>query len=413
MKRIIIILALIVALPQQVLAISQKDSRSSRRSAPFYDEDDSPLVCYGGGTVPSTLPASVPEPYRSIFTRAANDTPNANLPLIAAIFYAGEHAMNWPEPPPPYGSGPRWKTSPAGANGPFQFLISTWNGVPSKGAPGWGRDGNGDGIKDVQDLTDASYAAATYLVELGGTATAPDGPVGQPSIMNAIKVYNGGPGPIEPGENQRYVDRTFPAYKAFASGSAPLTETPTSEPSSPAGGTCGGLGISEDGFVFPLKTTKKVIEGGTDGSPLTAADNWCRESQSNCHHDYNAADIFAPTGTTVVAARGGTVLSVGSDPVNVRIKGEDGLWYYYTHSLAGSAKVRTGDTVTAGQELTLVGTDADAQGTPAHVHLDVSGIDNGFTRNGECARNGTCPKVSYLINPQPALIKAYAGLPEQ
>ena len=48
--------------------------------------------------------------------------------------------------------------SSTGARGPMQFMPGTWKK--------WGRDGNGDGIKNPEILTDSAYAAAAYLCHL-------------------------------------------------------------------------------------------------------------------------------------------------------------------------------------------------------------------------------------------------------
>jgi Transglycosylase SLT domain len=50
-------------------------------------------------------------------------------------------------------------TNSAGAAGPMQFLAATWNT--------YGVDGNGDGVKDVYEETDAVFGAANYLAASG------------------------------------------------------------------------------------------------------------------------------------------------------------------------------------------------------------------------------------------------------
>jgi hypothetical protein len=166
----------------------------------------------------------------------------------------------------------------------------------------------------------------------------------------------------------------------------------------------GGLGINDDGFVFPLQTDKQTI---INNSP-----RWCYQSQSNCHHNYNAADIFAPTGTPVVAARGGTVVravdndnaAVGS---RVTIKGDDGNLYYYAHLGDGTVRVSAGQTVTAGTVLGAVGTDADAVGTPKHLHFDI--LPPQYDSRPSCS-GASCRSYPF-INPQPALVSSFEGLP--
>jgi membrane-bound lytic murein transglycosylase B len=50
--------------------------------------------------------------------------------------------------------------SPAGAEGPMQFLPATW--------AAYGEDGNGDGVADVMNPVDAMYGAARLLCANGG-----------------------------------------------------------------------------------------------------------------------------------------------------------------------------------------------------------------------------------------------------
>lgn len=161
----------------------------------------------------------------------------------------------------------------------------------------------------------------------------------------------------------------------------------------------GGTGVSADGFVFPLRTNKKTIQDG----------GWCFDNQSNCHHDYNAADIFAPTGTEVVAARGGTVVTVKSGPTRVVIKADDGNTYYYTHMGVGTAVVAKGQVIAAGATIGRVGVNADAAGTTQHLHIDALPGDKYSSRPG-CA--GASCKSYPFINLQPALTESFKGLPD-
>ena len=57
-----------------------------------------------------------------------------------------------PTPPSPYGDGAPWPTSPppAGAQGPFQFIPSTW------AVEGVNANGSG-GAPDAEDLADAAF----------------------------------------------------------------------------------------------------------------------------------------------------------------------------------------------------------------------------------------------------------------
>ena len=87
-------------------------------------------------------------------------------------------------------------------------------------------------------------------------------------------------------------------------------------------------------------------------------------------------DIFAPRGTPVVAAVGGTVHagSFGDDGhaggLRVWVEGDDGRAYYYAH--LDSIGVQPGQRVSAGTQLGTVGTSGNAEGTPPHLHFSVN-----------------------------------------
>jgi hypothetical protein len=66
--------------------------------------------------------------------------------------------------------------SSVGAQGPMQFMPSTW--------ATYGVDGNGDGVKNMWDIGDAAFGAAKYLVALG----VKNGPTG---VFGALGKYNG------------------------------------------------------------------------------------------------------------------------------------------------------------------------------------------------------------------------------
>lgn len=182
---------------------------------------------------------------------------------------------------------------------------------------------------------------------------------------------------------------------------------PTSGGGSSGTSSDGGTGISPDGFVFPQKTTKAKVKGHNPP--------WCFSSQANCHHDYNAADIFADTGTPVLAAKGGKVVFGRNQPTGgtgsiIVVKGDDNNIYSYIHLKSGSVKFTGGETVKAGDQLAEVGTNEDAQNTPSHLHFDVQ-PPPATTREG-CTNQACAQPPFNFINPQPALVAAFNALPE-
>ena len=131
------------------------------------------------------------------------------------------------------------------------------------------------------------------------------------------------------------------------------------------------------------------------------------------HHDYPAAYIFAPCGTTVVAPIAGTISEMSTkdvwDPkvndgatrggLSVTIVGEDGVRYYGSHLSAIDPAIVVGGHVNVGQPLGKVGTTGDARGIACHLHFGISppcGVGDWQVRRGE-------------IQPAPYLDKWRAG----
>jgi murein DD-endopeptidase MepM/ murein hydrolase activator NlpD len=100
---------------------------------------------------------------------------------------------------------------------------------------------------------------------------------------------------------------------------------------------------------------------------LTSRFGECSGLWSHCH---TGLDFAAPSGTPIHAIAGGVVTSVGYDGSygnKTVVTLEDGteLWYCHQTSFA----VTTGDNVTAGQVIGLVGSTGNVTGP--HVHIEV------------------------------------------
>lgn len=378
--------------------------------------------CVGSGS----LPSYVPEPYNGAITAGAK-AHNVAPELIAALFteenFTGidpskisdrwtSFVKDHPDPNSGWGTGgsdgSSWPDGSQGAHGPFQFEPDTWKSL--------GEDGNNDGQIDPNNLLDAAYAAANYAKTDGATT---DQPVS--SWSKFIYSYN---------HAQWYVDAVMLYYRTYVKDGGGSVNT------DPSVSSCGNVGISADGFVFPQVTTKASLAAHgwnpdcTDpiseigpNPPTTDPTKYQRQS-GLCHHDYLAADIFNATGTPVVAVRPGRIISAhdgGIDdngcPFGMTVRlysdkslGGDGLWYYYAHMLkpseGGGLKVQDGETVKAGDQLGVVGTARDAECTTAHTHFDVSPVDNSFHRGFD----GT---AGPLLDPMPVLKSAYEALPDK
>lgn len=103
------------------------------------------------------------------------------------------------------------------------------------------------------------------------------------------------------------------------------------------------------------------------------------------HHAGNATgavDLFAPPGTPIVAAAGGTVVRAGPYGAagnDIYIQGDDGRVYDYEHT--DGLQVKPGDVVKAGQPLGVVATlenGGSSVGPATHLHFAVGTKDGGI-----------------------------------
>ena len=89
---------------------------------------------------------------------------------------------------------------------------------------------------------------------------------------------------------------------------------------------------------------------------------------------HHGDDLFAPTGTPVLAVASGTVFSVGWQHLGGRrlwLIDRDGNEYYYAHLSRFGHAARDGERVAPGQLLGYVGDTGDAEGTPPHLHFEI------------------------------------------
>jgi membrane-bound lytic murein transglycosylase B len=107
--------------------------------------------------------SGIPRAYLALYQEAARTCPGLPWPVLAAIGQVESgHGTN---------TGP----SSAGAQGPMQFLPSTF--------VAYAVDGDKDGDKDIWDPADAIYSAAKYLCANGAG-------VGPRALYNALWHYN-------------------------------------------------------------------------------------------------------------------------------------------------------------------------------------------------------------------------------
>lgn len=116
----------------------------------------------------------------------------------------------------------------------------------------------------------------------------------------------------------------------------------------------------------------KTIKGGAYALPV--AETWWQQHPewfTQPHHDYPAADIPVPSGTTVFAAAPGTVIvspTSGDCGNGLIIDGDDGDQYTYCHGTA--PLVPAGVHVDAGTPVMVSG--ATGHVTGPHLHLQIA-----------------------------------------
>lgn len=166
--------------------------------------------------------------------------------------------------------------------------------------------------------------------------------------------------------------------------------------------------VGDASLRFPLAVNQADIKNRTP--------HWCWDSKTNCHHDYNAADIFSATGTSVLSPVSGTVMtknvragSSGCDSVGSTVTVKDGfgrLWYFAHMDDSPAPVVAVGQTVSKGQRIGYVGTKYHALCTDPHLHIDMRvGVDSRVSCSAAaCASYG-------FVNNQPLLRTAFLDLP--
>ncbi|HSW37391.1 MAG TPA: hypothetical protein VLG37_03430 [Candidatus Saccharimonadales bacterium] len=181
----LVALLMLLTSPLKVLAISQDDLDSIKNGTPFYDPNASPGGCQPSGTtVSSNLPASVPEPHKTLFTNAANAF-GTNPQFVTALFLTenGNALKPFDSQWGTSGQPPdaKWADGKVGARGPFQFEPGTWDGNKT--------DGNNDGVMDPDNIYDAAFSAAKLLSSYGAKANTPLGDINKPFVPGKFLYY--------------------------------------------------------------------------------------------------------------------------------------------------------------------------------------------------------------------------------
>ncbi|MBW3651382.1 MAG: peptidoglycan DD-metalloendopeptidase family protein [Actinobacteria bacterium] len=118
------------------------------------------------------------------------------------------------------------------------------------------------------------------------------------------------------------------------------------------------------GFVFPVGGPHSYSD--TFGAPRMFGTAYA--------HLHEGTDIFAASGTPLLAVERGVLIRVGSDTLGgtkLWLVGASGTRYYYAHLSAFAEGVAEGKVVAAGDVVGFVGNTGNAATTPAHLHFEV------------------------------------------
>jgi len=140
---------------------------------------------------------------------------------------------------------------------------------------------------------------------------------------------------------------------------APAPSPTPDAPVTPVPPSLGGPGLTSG--VFPVRGTYSL--GGKDA----------RFGAGRTGHTHEGQDILAVSGTPVVAPLAGQVLfndyQAGGAGRYVVLHAANGWEMFFAHCLAGSATLKPGAIVSAGDQLCLVGATGDATGPHLHFEL--------------------------------------------
>lgn len=115
------------------------------------------------------------------------------------------------------------------------------------------------------------------------------------------------------------------------------------------------------GYVFPVF-----------GDDSSYSNDWGAPRQHTGTHE--GTDVFAPTGTPVLAVTDGVLRDVGTRPIpgnRMWLETREGDAFFYGHLAAFAHDARDGRRVEAGDVIGFVGSTGDAERTPPHLHFEV------------------------------------------
>jgi murein DD-endopeptidase MepM/ murein hydrolase activator NlpD len=140
---------------------------------------------------------------------------------------------------------------------------------------------------------------------------------------------------------------------------------PGADPAAPAG--CATAPTSGEGGAQPLDVPYNMTDNyGPRVVPVAGASAW--------HPAYDLQNYPNPCGRPVYAVLPGTVTV--SDRLYLSVQGSDGVLISYLHMSKAERLVDVGSTVTAGQQIGVVGNEAPSTGCHLDIRMNVTGNTN-------------------------------------
>lgn len=170
------------------------------------------------------------------------------------------------------------------------------------------------------------------------------------------------------GSESRFHDLLVDAARTEAPGAAPASVLPYATPSILTLGQMLGLSPVASTVLAPGQTVFPVSGVSPDEVTNSFGRSWGP-------HRHAGVDIFAPTGTPVVAPVGGEIELASQSAVGgnrIWLRGSDGRGYYLAHLDGFADGIVPGAQVAPGQVIGFVGSTGDAAGKPPHLHFAVS-----------------------------------------
>ena len=125
----------------------------------------------------------------------------------------------------------------------------------------------------------------------------------------------------------------------------------------------------------PPQVLARVLAPFPVAGRASYADDWGAPRHGPPAHSHEGTDIFAATGTPVIASAAGTVTRMstnrGLGGTSLRVTTATGTYFYYAHLDGFAPGLAVGQQVAPGDVLGFVGTTGNAAGGAAHLHFEI------------------------------------------